>query len=139
MEHTKFCPQCGEDRPVSEFYVNKARLDGLSGYCTTHHNQDGSRRRLTQRLATIEALGGECQVCGFDDYRALQIDHVKGDGYMDRGMNRNQPRFYAKVLAHPEDYALLCANCNQIKKHEEGETVGRRTYARAVTWTETGS
>jgi hypothetical protein len=36
------------------------------------------------------------------------------------------------VLANRSEYMPLCANCNQIKKHEQKETVGRRVYTRAV-------
>lgn len=30
---TKFCPQCQENKPVSEFYKNKSKSDGLQSYC----------------------------------------------------------------------------------------------------------
>ena len=32
-EQTKTCPNCGKVLPVSEFYTNKSRKDGLSTYC----------------------------------------------------------------------------------------------------------
>jgi hypothetical protein len=37
----KFCKDCGEFRPVSEFTLDRARRDGLSFYCKVH-----ARRRL---------------------------------------------------------------------------------------------
>jgi hypothetical protein len=39
--HGKFCRDCGEVRPVSEFIKDNRRRDGLSFYCKTH-----ARRRL---------------------------------------------------------------------------------------------
>jgi hypothetical protein len=50
MATTKFCKDCGELRPVSEFTRDKSRLDGLAFYCKTH-----ARRRL---LASKDARNG---------------------------------------------------------------------------------
>lgn len=79
------------------------------------------------RVNLIEALGGTCVWCGFDDWRALQVDHVNGDGRKDP--HRYGSRYaYAKiVLASPDRYQLLCANCNWIKRYESGEHNHRRT------------
>ena len=30
---TKVCPRCGRELPVTKFYKNKSRPDGLSSYC----------------------------------------------------------------------------------------------------------
>lgn len=125
----KFCAQCGEDRPITEFYVNVAQRDGLSPYCVAHMREQGVATRRRKRLALIAALGGCCERCGFDDPRALQIDHVHGGGRAERAAGTNRAGYYAKVLANREDYALLCANCNAIKRIEQGEhgcTYGRQ-------------
>jgi hypothetical protein len=50
MATTKFCKDCGEFRPVSEFTRDRARRDGLAFYCKTH-----ARRRL---LAAKDARQG---------------------------------------------------------------------------------
>jgi len=34
----RFCPACGELRPIGEFGVNNARQDKLSLYCRKHTN-----------------------------------------------------------------------------------------------------
>lgn len=88
--------------------------------------------RVTQhkklRRLIIEKLGGRCCKCGFDDARALQIDHVHGGGSKERRLigRGNGATFYKKVLADTENkYQLLCANCNWIKRYENKED--RRT------------
>lgn len=43
MVAEKYCRDCGELRPVSDFTRNRAQRDGLSFYCRTH-----ARRRLLQ-------------------------------------------------------------------------------------------
>lgn len=80
------------------------------------------------RQSVLDKFGGICNKCGFDDPRALQIDHVNGDGRLDL---RNQTgakryRYLKRVLLDTENrYQLLCANCNWIKRSENNETVHR--------------
>lgn len=70
-------------------------------------------------------LGNKCVVCGFSDWKALQIDHVHGDGRKDR---ESYQYYYAylkdvlkKIKTGSKDYQLLCANHNSIKRFENGE------------------
>jgi RNase P subunit RPR2 len=84
-----------------------------------------ARARIVEyREAVLSLLGNKCAGCGFSDKRALQIDHVNGGGSkqgrelkMHRGV-----KFYKLVLSNKnEDYQLLCANCNWIKRIEKNE------------------
>lgn len=75
------------------------------------------------RRQLLEFLGGKCVVCGFDDARALQIDHVKGDGYKDVKLSAKAKE--TKIRTNPENYQILCANHNWIKRAENGEHVPR--------------
>lgn len=78
-----------------------------------------------KRKAAIEALGGKCVQCGFRDRRALQIDHVYGNGAEER--REYGPRtleiIYQKIVVGGDvwSYQLLCANCNWIKRAEKHE------------------
>jgi len=84
-------------------------------------------RHLEARLAAIKALGGQCIRCGFADFRALQIDHVFGGGRKELlgevWGKEGYIRYYQRIAADPnkEKYQLLCANCNWIKRWEQGE------------------
>lgn len=137
---TKVCPGSGRDPhevAVSGFYRNTARHDGLSGLCTSCHNHEVGVRRLRQRMAAIEQLGGRCSspTCsvpgGMADPRALQFDHVDGGGRARERAGENGHRIVKAILAGSTDFQLLCANCNWIKKFELGEVVGERVYDRA--------
>jgi len=73
------------------------------------------------RRKTLKKLGNKCVRCGFSDSRALQIDHVNGEGAKEREELCCSP-YLKKVLADTEgNYQLLCANCNMIKREENGE------------------
>lgn len=87
-----------------------------------------SIRKLRQQA--VELLGGLCERCGYDtDPRAFQFDHRNGGGTAERKSIGAQRTFFKKILADPAPYALLCANCNQIKRIEEAEH-GTRSYQR---------
>ena len=81
-----------------------------------------AQKKYTEKLRAnvIELLGGKCVVCGFNDPRALQIDHIHGGGTREtaeigiRGI-------YRKILKNPDGYQLLCSNCNWIKRYEQKE------------------
>lgn len=74
------------------------------------------------RKAVIQYLGGSCNRCGFSDYRALQIDHVSGGGRKER-REIGCYKIMKKILSgfHNNEYQLLCANCNAIKRIENKE------------------
>ena len=75
------------------------------------------------RLEVLLAAGGiKCKKCGFDDWRALQIDHVNGDGLLERKQIKSNARHLKKIKENPKRYQVLCGNCNWIKKYENGET-----------------
>ena len=129
----KWCPDCAAERPVGEFYVRKDRHDGLSAHCIVHTRIRHAAQRRATRAGLLALLGGKCERCGFADPRALQIDHVDGNGLQERAAQGHSPaKLREAILANPDRYMLLCANCNQIKKIEQEETVGQRVYARAV-------
>ena len=92
------------------------------------YKRDRARQVCAERKAKIvELLCGNCIRCGFGDIRALQIDHINGChlSRRDRIKSGEQgERLYTRLLKRGIDftrYQLLCANCNWIKRVENGE------------------
>ena len=82
-------------------------------------------KREKDRKEIIKMLGNKCKKCGFEDWRALQIDHVYGGGVQEikQGKRpRTLSRYKQKIERNPKNYQLLCANCNWIKRYENNET-----------------
>ena len=81
--------------------------------------------RIASKAKAFAHLGDRCCRCGFTDVRALQVDHVRGDGWKLRGMGIIGTNMYKDVLLTIPGhcYQLLCANCNAIKRHENNEHV----------------
>ena len=79
------------------------------------------------RMEIFILLGEKCVLCGFSDKRALQIDHINGDGFSDKNRCRNSSSFRRRVcdsIKKGENrYQILCANCNWIKRHENNEHI----------------
>jgi hypothetical protein len=107
----------------------------LSSY-TSRNRQRAYTAYKKLRQACLEILGGKCAKCGFDDPRALQVDHSQGGGTEERArVNKNGKKYlqgvvtYRNVVGGKHGYQLLCANCNWIKKAEMGE---HRNYKNAL-------
>lgn len=80
------------------------------------------RWRETLRNMALLTLGNKCCKCGYSDKRALQIDHILGNGGKERReLNYNQFKIYKKISSGSNEYQLLCANCNWIKRYENNE------------------
>lgn len=75
------------------------------------------------RVQAIRRLGAVCVACGYDkDVRALCLDHVNGNGHLERSIQK----FYRDVYAgRRQDIQVLCANCNVIKARENREERSR--------------
>lgn len=95
---------------------------------TSYNNKMFSRLYAQKiRKEALEALGGKCVRCGFNDRRALQIDHIGGHGAKDIQGNGGYNSIYLRkviksFLVGEGIYQLLCANCNWIKRSENNET-----------------
>lgn len=92
-------------------------------------------RARTQELRKkmIAMLGGKCLMCGYDtDYRALQLDHVNGDGFKERKVFKSGYRGasihdkFKSLTKDPSRYQILCANCHCIKTSESKEHLKNR-------------
>lgn len=94
-----------------------------------------AKNNKQRKIELLKLMGNKCVRCGFHDLRALQIDHINGDGAIERaswkefgGMALSQ--FYSlvsKSFSSGENrYQLLCANCNWIKRSENREFPHKR-------------
>lgn len=133
---TKLCGSCKAIKPKADFGPRSKAWDGLQSWCrdcARRINRERAREKIAAlRAAALDKLGRRCGRCGFCDERALQIDHVQGNGAADNAVHRGC-RFYQRVLADQRGrYQTLCANCNWIKRHENREFPRRLDDAAAA-------
>ena len=88
-----------------------------------HRAARQTRNSRAMRLRVLRMLGAKCARCGFKDRRALQIDHINGGGTAEKKAFGGGGRRYWKMVAErgASAYQILCANCNWIKRTENGE------------------
>jgi hypothetical protein len=87
--------------------------------------ENTNRYYRNARNAVLQKLGGLCAVCGWNDWRALELDHINSDGSEDRKIKRSWSYGdYKRMLDDPQlatRFQVLCCNHNRIKAHEAGE------------------
>lgn len=87
-------------------------------------SRDYSSRKRIEALALFDS---KCKRCGFDDPRALEIDHINGDGHLDSA--QGYARWIKMLKLNTEHgidwlrerFQVLCSNCHRIKSHEAGD------------------
>lgn len=86
------------------------------------------KRRIRCKMETLTHYGNGklvCTKCGFDDIRALTLDHINGGGNQHRKKTNmiGGCYFYRRLRndGFPKGYQTLCMNCQLIKKAENKE------------------
>lgn len=74
------------------------------------------KERALIKEDVMQHYGGKCTCCGIDDIRFLNIDHIYGGGNKHRrdiGRSSGTGFYYwIRVNNYPEDFQVLCYNCN---------------------------
>jgi len=125
------------EREYSREYHRKWRLTHIEQVhasqkrCRVKNREHQNQMNQQVRIETLTYYGkGElaCVRCGYNDIRALSIDHVKGDGKALRDLGElTGVALYRRLknLGFPVGYQTLCMNCQWIKRkenHEDGGT-----------------
>lgn len=115
---------------------NKERLLELNRiWCSKNREHVREENRKERERLKMEVLGRYssnkicCAYCGFEDTRALQIDHIDNNGAEERREKLGNrtcagTTFYRWIRRqnYPDGYQVLCANCNIIKLREFEKT-----------------
>ena len=92
----------------------------------THLQRIQNETAKWEKSMLFNILGGaKCILCGYSDLRALCFDHINGGGCEERRKFKNVRIMRRHYLNHPEEakkkLQVLCANCNMVKRDENGE------------------
>lgn len=96
-------------------------------------NKANKERREKIKIIVLTKYGNgklACVHCGFDDLRALCIDHIDGGGKEEYDSLPSPDAMYRKLIKnnYPKGYQTLCMNCNWIKRDENKEL--EKSFAR---------
>ena len=118
------CVQCWEKLIRNKTPKRKQWQKEYRGKNMERIRKNNDRYNHNVRHKVVDSLGGKCKRCGFEDIRALQIDHINGGGYQEIKKNSAKVRYrlvLESVQRKENKYQLLCANCNWIKRYEDKE------------------
>jgi len=131
-ETVRNCISCNEDFPATETYFRpdsrSRKLRKMCRDCDIAYTM----KYYTEKREYIDNIKKSscCEVCGYDDYRALCFHHRDPDTKsfeLSQGPNRT----YEAIDAEIDKCAILCSNCHEIHHYEEGTGGGRpRTILR---------
>lgn len=97
------------------YRVSKRQKENLKNSHLKPPKQIGKSLNKIAHDKAVRVLGSKCVRCGFDDIRALQIDHINGGG--SQAVKRSgHSHYYAVARGETSGFQLLCANCNWIKR-----------------------
>jgi len=95
-----------------KYEANKALAKKLG-----HEHMNSLNRTAYGRwkMRAFMHLGGRCEICEINDMSVLELDHRNGGG-RDERRRMSISKMFKRVLTHPTEYQLLCANCH-ARKH----------------------
>jgi hypothetical protein len=120
----KYMDDKENDRRRAKVYYwnNRASVLAKSAIYRAKHRDDMCARnkadRATKRKLCIEKYGSRCVCCGESTYEFLAFDHKNGGGSKHRRETGLWGASFVRWLIannFPEEYQLLCHNCNQAK------------------------
>ena len=146
---TKLCKRCKQEKLIEKFTAHASTKDRLQTWCKDCCNEirriaraekkgyyatereryrekhlvSCKRLYYKKRKQVIEHYcpdGGKCVKCGFNDIRALSVDHINGGGSKHR-KELNGVSIYKWLVDNdfPPGFQILCMNCQFIKRYEE--------------------
>ena len=82
-----------------------------------HYNKQSRNAKQRLREKLFDIYGHKCAVCGFDDKRALTLDHINNNGNKER-KEFGERGVYQKARDNfsPDAYRILCMNCQFIER-----------------------
>lgn len=88
-------------------------------------NERENKRTRQLRNEMLDAYGSICACCGESERLFLELDHVNGDGAKHRAetgcrSSTSMYRWLKKRDWPKKRFQLLCSNCNQGKKRNNG-------------------
>lgn len=138
VDGKKTCKNCNVEKPLREFYLStryyklKTQEEDVKyGYVTTWckecMNERARKRHVRIRFELKKQIikhytkgQMKCSCCGISGMFFLTIDHVNGDGHIERSGKKKFPEgFYQSIIdaGFPKKYQILCFNCNCTKYH----------------------
>jgi predicted restriction endonuclease len=117
----KIARESSKLRRLDPLVLNQQRAYQRSRYAENPDHSKMIAKRCREKLRTevLAHYGHRCACCGETENRFLSIDHINNDGAEHRRQSKLQagnPMYrWLKKNNFPQDFQLLCHNCNMAK------------------------
>lgn len=150
------CTQCETNRPIDQFRVSGGYRTHICSVCRPDGTSEGTRKRWSSyytenaqlilkrhrtkrekaKAIVLARMGEVCVCCGETEKAFLSVDHINNDGAERRKRDAKEKRIYTWLIQNnfPAGFQMLCANCNQGKRMNNGicpHREGSQTRAQA--------
>ena len=86
-----------------------------------HYREQSRKAKAKLRNKVFDMYGRVCVRCGFDDIRALTLDHINNNGAEERKALGERGVYRRAVEKYqPEEYRIICMNCQFISRIKNG-------------------
>ena len=82
------------------------------------HREQSRNNKAKLREKLLNMYGWECAICKFADTRALTLDHIAQNGNVERKELGGRASEACIIESFkPDEYRILCMNCQFIERH----------------------
>jgi hypothetical protein len=84
--------------------------------CPKCHQINKRNKYIDLKLEVFSHYGNKCACCGIDKIECLTIDHINNNGAEHRKQIGTEIFPWLRKNNYPEDFQILCYNCNYAKQ-----------------------
>ncbi len=131
--HSKICKICDNKKSLESYYLHKEkRRKQQNEYNKIYYSinrkqclEDGKSRQQKRRQIILNHYSNntiQCACCGEKEIKFLSIDHINNDGAAHKKEIGGFGYLYTWIIKNnfPEDFQVLCMNCNFGKRMNGG-------------------
>ena len=138
----KKCTMCGQDKNLTEFHKNKARLDGHQRYCKVCHSEINKNHYLNNKKDYVDRAKVQrkakslwwqsykqnisCTVCGESRWWCIDFHHTNPntkESSISQMVTDSKSR--KSILKEIEKCIPVCRNCHADIHHKEYSSVAQ--------------
>jgi len=117
------CDKCIREkskmRSKKHYHNNRREIIKKNGeYQKTNRSISNAACRkhyISLKNECFSVLGDRCSICGCNQTECLQFDHKRDNGTQERRILK-PAQVFRRIIENPDEYQVLCANCNWLKR-----------------------
>lgn len=117
----KYCPDCEQDKPLTDFYNSATHSQGKMYYCKKCFNIRCIKRWIQRKIDMILYYGGKCTRCDLtleeSHYSVFEFHH-RNSKEKEFSWDKLRLQSIDKIKKELNKCDLLCANCHRIVHSE---------------------